>query len=89
MLAKSTVEDLISYKLREDNQRKLLTLDDLRFEQTKALNELHKLEGKSFVQQNNYQTEQQVYQTLINQPKLFSSPQHKALKNIKNEPEPR
>ena len=31
MLAKSNIEDLISYKLREDNQRKLLTFDDLRF----------------------------------------------------------
>lgn len=53
------------------------------------MNELHKLEGKSFVRETNYQTEQQLYESMINQPKLFSSPQHKALKNIKSSPAPR
>jgi hypothetical protein len=45
MLSKSSVEDLISYKLKGDRQRKLLTLDDLRLKHLKVATELKKLQG--------------------------------------------
>ncbi len=41
----SNVEDLISYKLKDDKHKNLLTLDDLRVKQIKVATELRGLQG--------------------------------------------
>lgn len=43
MLKNSSVEDFISFKLREDKERNLITLDDLRLQNAKMATELRKL----------------------------------------------
>lgn len=43
-LDRSTVEDLISYKLKGDGIRNLITLDDLRWQQIKVANQLRVLQ---------------------------------------------
>lgn len=47
-LDQATVEDLISYKLRDDKEMNLLTLDDLRYRQILVAKELEFLRDTSF-----------------------------------------
>ena len=42
-LDKSTVEDLVSYKIKDDKHKNLLTFDDLRLQQIMVANQLRSL----------------------------------------------
>ena len=73
-LSKSSVEDLISYKLRDDRKQNLLTLDDLRLKQVMVAKELRALQGTdTFVDTSNAL---QFYENMIAQNGSYSRGQH-------------
>jgi hypothetical protein len=53
-LDQSSVEDLISYKLRDDKEMNLLTLDDLRYRQILVAKELEFLRDTSTKRSKEY-----------------------------------
>jgi hypothetical protein len=54
MLKNSSVEDFISYKLHEDKERNLITIDDLRLQHVKMANELKQLQNEQIIDETEF-----------------------------------
>lgn len=81
MLSKSNVEDLISYKLKGDRQRNLLTLDDLRLKHLKVATELRSLQGASieFDPKDELHSYERLIQKPLNQGEFSAAQHHRTL----------